>query len=112
MPKNPVYTSYDDEGFPATAAFTASVTIAGGAVKASAGRLMRINVTTAFAGSSGVLAFYDNATAGSGTILAVIPLASGTIGALYNVNLPAVNGIYAAVLSGTFSAGAVTVGYS
>ncbi len=111
MAQNGEVTEYDDNGYPLNARSTAVVTFAGGVVKASPGRLIKIVVTTVFAGTLGVLTFYDNASAASGTVLFVIPQISGTVGTTFTVDLPAVNGIYAGV-SGTLSGGAVTVGYS
>lgn len=50
---------------------------------------------------------YDNASAASGTVLMVIPGATAA-GTVYDINLPAVNGIYAS-FAGT---GGITFGYS
>lgn len=104
MAKNQIVTDYDDEGFPQVAAFTASLT-ATGVVKSAAGRLLKAVVTTAL--SAAAVTIYDNAGAASGTILFVIP-ASAAVGAVYDINLPAVNGIYAS-FAGT---GTVTFGYA
>lgn len=116
MPKNGSFTPYDDEGFPLNAVFTLPLTIVttltAQVIKASPGRLLKIAVTTALAGSGGTLEFWDNTSAGSGTPLLVIPVASGTLGALFSVDLPALNGIYMTNPSGTVTAGAITVGYS
>lgn len=109
MAKNGIITQYDDAGFPALAAFTVSIPFGGGAVKTSAGRLLKVIVTTAFA-TAGTMTFYDNASAASGTVLLAIPLASGTVGAIFTLDLPAVNGIF--VGSTGITAGAVTVGYA
>jgi hypothetical protein len=116
MPKNGSFTPYDDEGFPLNAVTTLPLTIVTSltaqAIKGSAGRLLKIAVTTALAGSGGTLVFWDNAAAGSGTPLFVLPVASGTLGAIFTIDLPAANGIYMTNPSGTVTAGAVTIGYS
>jgi len=104
MAKNAIITDYDDAGFPQLASSTASLT-ATGTVKNGPGRLLKIVVTTAL--SAAAITVYDNASAASGTILFVIP-ASATAGSVYDVNLPAVNGIYAS-FGGT---GTVTFGYA
>jgi len=113
MAKNGIDTPYDDAGFPGVAAFTASLTFAGGVVKAAPGRLFKVIVTTAFVGVGGLLSFYDNAAAAAaGTPLLTIPTAAGLVGAIFDVNLPAGVGIAAVNTSGLLSAGAVTVGYA
>lgn len=72
-------------------------------VKASAGRLCRVLVTT-----TGVtpLQIYDNATAGSGTIIGALP-ASPALG-IYDFQLPAANGI---TIKGSATNPAVTVSF-
>jgi hypothetical protein len=100
----PVRTLVDAYGFPVSAAFTASLN-ATGAVKAAPGRLASILVTTAL--SAAAVTIYDNASAASGTVLAVIP-ASSAVGTRIVVDLPAFNGIYAS-FGGT---GTVAFGYS
>jgi|ERR1022692_2978564 hypothetical protein len=109
MAKGQIVTQYDDAGFPAMAAFAVPITFAGGVVKASPGRLLKVVVTTAFASGTGIT-FYDNASAASGTVLLTILLAAGLAGAVYTLDLPALNGIYAANTG--LTAGALTVGYS
>jgi hypothetical protein len=104
MAKNLIDTPYDDAGYPAMAAFTAGLT-ATGAVKTSPGRLLKVIVTTAL--GAGAVTVYDNASAASGTVLAVIP-ASSAVGLIQDINLPAVNGIYASFAS----TGGVTFGYA
>lgn len=104
MAKNQIITDYDDAGFPQVAASTISLT-ATGPVKAAAGRLHKISVTTAL--SAAAVTVYDNASAASGTVLFIIP-ASAAQGSVYDVNLPAVNGIFAS-FAGT---GTVTFGYA
>jgi hypothetical protein len=84
---------------------------AGSPARTGAGRLARAVVTTALAGSGGQLAFYDNARGDtSGTPLLTIPVAAGTAGAVFPVDLPVTAGISAAGLA--LTAGAVTIGYS
>lgn len=75
-----------------------------GVVKAAAGRLCRIIVTTL---GTAAMTFYDNASAASGTALFVIP-ASAAAGTIYNLQMPAANGIYA---GGAANTPAVTVAY-
>lgn len=108
MAKNGIVTPYDDAGFPAAAATTAAVSASGGVqtVKAGPGRLLKVIVTTATATSACTV--YDNASTNSGTQLLVIP-ASAAAGTVYDLNLPAVNGI---TVNGAASAGALTIGYS
>lgn len=76
-----------------------------GAVKASAGRLCKVIITTLGSGSQ---VFYDNASAASGTIL-FATAASAAVGTIYDVQAPAANGIYAA---GAASTPVCTVLYS
>lgn len=84
---------------------------AGGAVKPAAGRFAKVVVTTALAGSGGNLSFFDNASGGaSGTPLLTIPVASGTVGAMFTVDLPVFSGLAATALA--LTAGAATVAYS
>lgn len=78
---------------------------AAAAIKASAGALHKIVVTTL---GTAALSFYDNATTNSGTILFTIP-ASAAVGSIYDIQFPAANGIWCA--SGT-NTPAVTVGWS
>jgi hypothetical protein len=100
----PVRTLVDPYGFFVSPASTASLT-ATGAVKAAPGRLASVLVTTAL--SAAAVTIYDNASAASGTVLAVIP-ASSAVGFRVVVDLPAFNGIYAS-FAGT---GTVVFGYS
>ena len=67
------------------AATTATDTV----IKASAGRLCSVQVIVT---GSNPMAIYDNATAGSGTVLAQLP-ASPTVGTIYQFLIPSVNGI-------------------
>jgi hypothetical protein len=107
MAKNGITTSYDDAGFPAQAAFTTAVTLGGTVVvKPSAGRILRVVVTTVTA--SATCTVYDNASTNSGTALLVIPTAAA-VGTIYNLDLPAVNGI---TVYSSGATGAITVGWS
>lgn len=83
---------------------------AGGNIKTGAGRLAKAIVTTALAGSGGNLSFFDNTTGASGTPLLTIPVAAGTVGAVFPVDLPVTTGISAAGLA--LTAGAVTLAYT
>jgi len=76
-------------------------------VKASAGRLCRVLVTTA---GTAALTFYDNATGGAttGNILGVVPANAG-VGSVYDFQFLASTGIQA---PGGASTPAVTVGYN
>lgn len=92
--------SVDAQGSLATvrgtkAAFVASATP--GAVKSSAGRLVRVIITTLGTGSQ---VFYDNASAASGNVL-FATAASAAVGTIYEVDIPAANGIYAAGAAST-----------
>jgi hypothetical protein len=107
MANNGIVTPYDDNGFPATAARTAPVTLGGTqVVKGAPGRLLKVTVTTVLATAATTI--FDSAAAASGTILLVIPSATAA-GTQYDVNLPAANGITVASGSGT---GNITVGYA
>jgi len=91
-----------------TSGGTTAVSVASatpGAVKASAGRLCRVIITTLGTGSQ---VFYDNASAASGTIL-FATAASAPVGTIYDIQAPAANGIYAA---GAASTPVCTVLYS
>ncbi len=107
MANNQVVTSYDDAGFPASAAKTAPLTLGSlQVVKGSPGRLLKVSVTTATA--SAATTVYDSAAAASGTPLLVIP--SGTAaGTLYTLDLPAQAGI---TVQSTGATGNITIGYA
>lgn len=107
MPHNPQVSLADDAGFPIYPTATAPVAAAAGVVvvKAQPGRLAQVVVT---ASGTGVVTFYDNASAASGTVLFVVP-ASAPVGTTYTVNMPAVNGITA---NAAASSSAVTVLYA
>lgn len=107
MAKNTIQTPYDDAGFPNQAAFTTPVTLGGTVVvKPSAGRVLKVIVTTVTA--SATCTVYDNASTNAGTPLLVIPTAAA-VGTIYDVNLPAVNGI---TVYSSGATGAITIGYS
>ena len=78
-----------------------------GAVKASAGRLVRLLVTTA--GSTGAFTCYDNASSASGTVIGAISATNGaSVGYTVELNMPAANGIFCVSAA---SGPAVTVSY-
>lgn len=107
MANNQIVTPYDDAGLPAAAVKTTPVTLGGTTViKNAPGRLMKVIVTTVTA--SAALTFYDSTSAASGTALLVVPAAAAA-GTVYDVNLPAVNGVVAASSGAT---GNVTVAWS
>ena len=106
MAKNGIVTQYDDEGFPVNPVFATAITLGQlNTLKASAGRLARVVVTTLTATASTI---YDSSALAAGTILFVIPTAA-PIGTIYMIDLPYVNGL---TVQSTGSTGAVTVGYS
>ena len=110
MAQNGVITEYDDLGYPLNARLTSPLTFAGGVVKTTPGRLIRVVLTTAFV-TTGNLTFYNNALGtATGTPLLAILTASGVIGAVFVVDLPVAYGISA--VNTSLSAGAVTVSYS
>lgn len=80
---------------------TVAVGAGGGAaavvVKASPGRLCRVLVTAT--GSANLL-FYDNASAGTGTVIGVVP-STAVLGQTFDIQAPAVNGIVAEQASGS-----------
>lgn len=107
MANNQIVTPYDDAGIPANAAKTTAVTLGSTVViKGAPGRLLKAAVTTATA--SAAVTFYDNASSGSGIPLLVIPAATAA-GTVYDVNLPAANGITVVSAGAT---GNVTVAWS
>jgi hypothetical protein len=73
-------------------------------IKNAPGRLMRVIVTAV---GTAATKFYDNASAASGSVLLTIP-ASPTLGAVYDVELSAVNGI---VCDGVTNGSGCAVGY-
>lgn len=86
-----------DNGTPVlqTTGGTTTVAIAASAgttvVKASAGRVCKAVVTTAGTASDNIT-IYDNATTGSGTVLAIVP-GGTTVGTVFDLQMPAANGI-------------------
>ena len=117
MAKQQIQVLYDDAGFPLNPAFTANWTAAaaGQVITAGAGRLGRLVILTAFAGTTTVITVYDNAAgAASGTPLFSIAVASAVNlgGQVFNLDLPAVNGISVVGSGGTFTAGVIGFGYS
>lgn len=109
MAKNGIFTPYDDEGYPTNAVFTASIasSAATTVVKNAPGRVVRVVVTTAGTSTDNAT-IYDNASAGSGTILGVVA-GGGTVGAVTAIDMPAVNGI---TVVNVASGPAFTLGYS
>ena len=74
-------------------------------VKAAAGFLCSVLVTTS---GTNAMEFYDNATAGSGTIIGIIP-ANTPAGEIVAINFPGANGVTA---KGNANNPAVTVAYA
>lgn len=107
MTTNPVITLTDDHGSSIYGGATAAVASAAGTVviKAAPGRLCRVVVT---ATGTGVVTFFDNASAASGLVLFAVP-ASAPVGSFYDVQMPAANGITA---SAAASSSGVTVSFS
>lgn len=108
MPRSTAITLYDDRGFCTSASATTAIAAAAGTtvVKAGPGHLARVVVTAAGTATDNIT-IYDNASAGSGTVLGVIP-GGGTVGAIVSFDLPALNGITAVNVA---SGPAVTIGY-
>lgn len=78
-------------------------------IKAAPGRLCQVLVTTTTTASQAVT-FYDNATAGSGTVIGVIP-GSATAGTVYTFLMPANNGIIIGT-NASLAAGAITCSFT
>ncbi len=80
------------------AAITAT---SGGAVviTANPGRLCRVIVTAA--GTGAVLAFYDNASASTGTVLFSTAATTQTVGTIFSPQMPAASGVVAAQITGS-----------
>lgn len=107
MANNQIVTDYDDAGIAATAVKTFPVTLGAlQVVKGAPGRLLKVSVTTVTA--SAAVTVFDNASAASGTPLLVIPAAAAA-GTVYDVNLPAANGI---TVQSTGATGNITLGYA
>jgi hypothetical protein len=75
-------------------------------IKASSGRLGRVSITVA--GSTSI-SFFDNASTASGLVLWTSPPAT-TVGQIFDIRMPAANGIVCAAQTGTSPA--MTVGFS
>jgi hypothetical protein len=105
----PLSTSVDDNGFAIGGSRTAVVAAGAGTtvIKPRAGRLCNVVVTTAGTATDD-LKIYDNASTGTGTLIAVIPGAA-TLGTAFVIGMPALNGITAVGVSGS---AAVTVSFS
>ncbi|QBD76178.1 hypothetical protein EPA93_09215 [Ktedonosporobacter rubrisoli] len=73
-------------------------------VKAAAGRLCRVLVTAA---GTALLIIYDNASGHTGTIIGILP-ANPAVGAVFDFQLPAINGI---TVAGNASNPGITVSY-
>lgn len=101
-----------DNGSPIlfTSGGTLTAVIAAGAssaaIKAAPGRVCRAVVTTAGTSTDNIT-IYDNASAGSGTILGII-LGGTAVGTAIDIQMPAANGIWAVNVSG---GPAVTLSY-
>jgi hypothetical protein len=103
MAQNQIVTEYDDAGIPIVASKSAFPT-ATGVIKTAPGRLVKIVVTVA---PSAAVTFFDNALSAAGNTLFVVPSAA-VVGTVYDVNMPALAGIYAS-FAGT---GTLAVGYA
>jgi hypothetical protein len=103
------YTIYDDAGNSVKSEKTAPIAAGAGTttVKGGPGRVVVAICTTAGTSSDNAT-IYDNAGAGSGTILGVIP-GGGTVGTQYPIDLPAAIGI---TVVNVASGPAFTLGYS
>lgn len=84
--------------------------IANGAVviKGAAGRLCRVLVTTTTT-SAQAITFYDNASAGSGTVVGLIPGAT-TAGTVVDFEMPCTNGIVIGQ-NASLAAGGITISW-
>lgn len=102
--------SYDDAGNSVKAEKTAAIAVAAATtvIKAAPGRVVSALVTTAGSGAGDNAIIYDNASAGSGTILAVISGAAA-VAAQVSIDLPAANGITVVNVS---NGPAFTLGYN
>jgi hypothetical protein len=104
------YAVYDDAGNSVKAEQTAAIAtgVATTVVKGAPGRLINVVITSA-GSSSDNATIYDNATAASGKILAVIPGGTTLTGAQVVIDLPAANGI---TVVNVGSGPGFTIGYS
>lgn len=117
MSYNPVVTLVDNNGVPisganpmpsgagTTTATVAAGTAANTVVKASAGRLGRVLLTTA--NGAAAVSIFDNATTNTGTVLGFIA-ASAVAGTVVDFGMPAANGI---TVSGAATNPAMTISY-
>lgn len=91
---------------PLTAAqIAAGITV----IKAAPGRLCRIVVTTTTTAAQNIT-FFDNASAASGTVLAVVPGGS-TQGTIIDLQVPAQNGLVVGQ-NASLAAGGITVSWA
>lgn len=88
----------------AAAAIAAGVVV----VKGAPGRLCKVLVTIATTASQAIT-IYDNASAGSGTVVGVIP-GSSTAGTLFDLQMPCTNGITIGA-NASLAAGAITISW-
>lgn len=91
-----------------TTAVTAAQVQAGQLIKGAAGRLCRVLVTTTTT-TAQAITFYDNASAGSGTVVGLIPGAS-TAGTVVDFEMPCALGIYIGQ-NASLAAGGITVSW-
>lgn len=82
----------------------AAATVGNTVIKASAGRLCRVMVTTVGANT---LQIFDNSTTNTGTIIGALP-ASAAIGSIYDFEMPAANGI---TVAGSATNPAITISW-
>jgi len=112
MPYSPksAYAIYDDAGNSVKAELTAAIATGAATtvVKGASGRLVNAVITSAGSGTDNAT-IYDNASAGSGKILAVIPGGTTLTGAQIAIDMPAANGI---TVVNVGSGPAFTLGYS
>ena len=91
-----------------TATDATAIAAADVVIKAAPGRLCRIIVTTATTAAQPIT-FYDNATAGSGKIIFIIPGAAA-VATFYDVQMPCALGITIAKNT-SLAAGAITISW-
>lgn len=96
----PTYAAASSAQVAAVASAKATDTI----IKASAGQLVSVLVTTT---GTNPMQIFDNALAGSGTIIGALP-ASPAVGTLYTFTMPAANGI---TVKGNAANPGVTISY-
>lgn len=98
---NPLYTTSGGASTVAVASGATADTV----VKASAGRLCRVLLTSA--NGAAAVSIYDNASTHSGTVIGYIP-ASAAAGSTYDFQIPASNGI---TVGGASTNPAMTISY-